>query len=782
MENTARKLANSMELLADIKEAHGGLDLLKVFLITGATDISKSYELVKQWHRNAYSDADKANFDNALKVLQAIELKRIELTSIVYGIDIPIDTTPVMETHEDAVKVILMLPRLDEIQDKIRKAFKESTDIKETKQWAFEELKTSVGQGKASLGTDNVPITWDNDHINQFIETVAGTKTDEQTTVIPSTFGFKTIYEHVNDMVNLGKTEGEIKASLANLLIDKVITSGTDQFLVKGQKGFDDYYSRILSALVTSSIKTRTDKVNAVDKEAKAEEQIAAKVIPMLESLDKDEKQSSFVSITKAIRQIYNSLGFNKSLSDSLLKAQEVAETAAPNLLKRNKESKKADVPIVPQQTVPIPVQIYDDSHNIKESNKELWTEVEKYEYLQQLFDKGVELSKKGNWRDALSMCIILISSGKIKQDDTATTPLDWDVNQIHLWYHSNIEGAINASKDLIVDAEIVTDPTAVKVGPAVVAGTIDAKEMSTKLLKDTTLWDGIYKFKSFDVKTDRRQCPIMSFQILDVTSEQEKTLLVTESNMLKFFNDMRQHIVEKRNEQPWVKGEIFKQFSYFYDITGSEAKGITQKLVDEADAIRRANKAANKAVKADTPAVIPEVPITTPPVEPVTTVPEVIVPPVDIPDITPPIVTPPVVEEPNKESEVVVNPPVEPLVDAETELNPPGIETTTPTEESSKEDVTNSNRISYAGFEDVLKAHEKYSFHKAIYAKSCEYTNPEEAVQNIFMVINSARKDRNFKKFQVRNFKSSSEAEVLEAIKKIIAKGIEIAAEKKPQ
>ena len=96
-------------------------------------------------------------------------------------------------------------------------------------------------------------------------------------------------------------------------------------------------------------------------------------------------------------------------------------------------------------------------------------------------------------------------------------------------------------------------------------------------------------------MKSDRGPTPTLAFQVLDATAEQEPTLFITEAGITKFLSGMRQHLVEKRNEQPWVKNEIFKQFSLYYDITGSNVKGMISVLVNEADAIRRANKEASK-------------------------------------------------------------------------------------------------------------------------------------------------------------------------------------------
>ena len=100
MENTARALT-AQAVIEDFKSI-GASELLKVFLVTGATDISKSYEFVKGLLRNATSDAEKASYNNALKALANIELKRITLTSIVYGVDETIPTTPAVAAEATA--------------------------------------------------------------------------------------------------------------------------------------------------------------------------------------------------------------------------------------------------------------------------------------------------------------------------------------------------------------------------------------------------------------------------------------------------------------------------------------------------------------------------------------------------------------------------------------------------------------------------------------------------------------------------------------------------------
>jgi hypothetical protein len=771
MENTARKLT-SAKILADIKESHGSLDLLKVFLITGATDISKSYELVKSWAKAPMiNDADKANFENALKTLQAIELKRVELTSLIYGID-----SPVVEVEAEKDNVILMLPSLDETLDKVRVMFKGCENLTKTKDVAFMELKATVGSGKV-MTSEKQAITWDDEKINQFIETVAGPVTEGNVA-----YGFGTVYEHLKDMVDSGAEEPAIKASLATLLIGKkIIGNKADDYFIKDEKVFEDYYTRILSALVVSAINNREEKKKITNSEVTIEKEIAETIIPELKKLDADVKQGSFATVTKMLKGIYEKFNHKISLGDSLAKAQELAITAAPNLLIRNKETKVTNLPTVPigctdikkethleeiaaiiepQQTAELPIEIYDETHNIKESNKELWTEVENYDNMQQILDKGVDLCKRGLWKDALSMSVILISAGKICKEKGSKEKVLWDTDQIVDWYSNNIKNAI--------------DPTAVivKDGPAVKAGTLDVepKEDVTRLLKDSSPYKDKYAFKSFTVKSNRGKNALI-FQVLDATLEQEPKILITELNMFRFFDDLRKDLALNGNSLPKARTAIREEFEKFYDITGSEVKGMAGNLLDEATAYRKANKKETSTDLGEpTTAILPDATKSALIGPGGKILPDIIVEPT-IPVEEPAKVVPTTEPEPAKE--VVASPPVTPVVPGKTEDDKT-------TETTPVEDTTSSNdkvAIDYTGFEDIVKAKTKFDLHKAIYAKASKFTDLKEGVKAIFEIVNVARHDKHYKgKTQIGNWNPTPLADLLNNIQRIVDKGAELA------
>jgi len=758
MENTAQKLT-SAQVLQGIKESHGNLDLLRVFLITGATDISKSYELVKSWSKAPMiSSVDKANFDNALKTLQAIELKRVELTSIIYGIDINI------QKEEEGGKTILMLPPLDETLDKVRDMFKDCLDVNKTKDMAFMELKATVGEGKV-MNSEKAIVTWDDNHINQFIETVIGSSENLKKEKSSIVIGFKTVYNNIADMIKTGWGEPQIKTSLKTLLIDNIVAnSETDQFLIKGEKGFEDYYNRILCILILTSITDRDKKLAEGDKETKAAEQIKTEVIPALKELDKDTTQSSFAGVTKMLKRIYESLGFrDKSLGDSLAKVQELATEVAPNLLNRYKGSKKNNIPTNVTK-LEGGIEIYDDTHNIKESNKVLYAEVENYTTMEQIFEKATELTKTGNWKDALSMCIILISSGKITNGKDLKEKVMWDTDEIKAWFHDEVDKAIDPTiqKTVDVKAEIIKEEiipeTALiepKLGPAVVVGTLDPKEPVVRILKDPSLWKDKYKFKTFRIERNHSRDRFIDFEIIDATPEKEPELLITETNMTAFIDSMRDHLVTKRNEYPWVKDKIFSTLSKFYEIIGAEAKGITGNLVEKADVIRKADKVTKRAEEKAIKDSNDEIEI--------------------------------------EKKEVVVSPPADSPKKSVGETantvpkeNPPQDKVT---ENTVGEPSTNSNdktvlpvttnKDSYDGYEDVLKAKTKTDYHIEIYRKICESTNIEDGIKAMFEVINTARKEGRYKNFQVHNWKGVPQADLLGNIKKIVAKGSELAGTK---
>lgn len=843
MENTALKMS-AKELIAEFTELHGNTDLMKIAMITGSADTSRTYENLKNWAKNASGEEEKAMFNGALTALQNLTIKRIAITNIIYGgkldeILISLSKSPVEETIKETAKtittdapIIAMVPSLEDTLERVRTLYKvlranpDKTDKvkEETKAEAFEILKISVGQGKV-LNTSGQPETWDNNKIYAFLNAF-----EEAPEKVADKFGFETIYGNFTAMIEAGKSESEIKDSLKELLMGKTISSkdSNGNTIIKDEKVFEDYYDRILKNLVIFGITAFTKKSAETVITGKIEEvtkQVEEEIKPFLIEQDKDVTLSSLSPITKRMAESYKSHGFNKSLKDLWFAARDLTEKYAPNLAKRNKESKKGDVLVnktveeKKMSTEGENIEIYDDSHNIKESNKELWAEVEKFAYLNELFTKAQELYKLKNWKDALSMSIILISSGQIKETVTSKEVIKWNTDQIKNWFHTIVEASVTGAPKETIDvvaievkdvkvpevSEKTTGPESVKeIGPVAKVGQINDKEGIKKTLLDavSTVWKEKYPFKVFKVKTDHHNGLTIDFEVTSATEEQEVDLFITEHNLCKFFDDQRDKLVAKRNEEKNIRKDVFEKLSLFYLITNSEVKRIITKLITEADIIRKEAKAAGTFKrkpeedgkettdsKSDVPATKPtdndsggtintsgesiEKGSGTEDVKPIIEMEARIV------EITEKVMNEPAID--NKEDVAV--PPTQPAEAEKSETVKSSPEATTVIDKSAGEELSNSNKesekLSYEGFENILKANKKLDFHLAIYNKVKEYPTSEEGLKAVFSIVNQARKDDHYKKSFIRNHMNAMPADLLLTINKAYTLGVEHAATK---
>ena len=162
------------------------------------------------------------------------------------------------------------------------------------------ELKATIGEGKV-MNSEKVVVIWDDDHINQFIDSYVDTISQQQNLLLKQqlqkklkNYGFQTIMQHIDDMAVADYDERQIKDSLKTILIGKLITfSEKDTILIKDEKIFEDIYTRLLSALINKSITAYVVKKETISKEAQADKEIETEVVPMLAELDKDEKAFS---------------------------------------------------------------------------------------------------------------------------------------------------------------------------------------------------------------------------------------------------------------------------------------------------------------------------------------------------------------------------------------------------------------------------------------------------------------------------------------------------------
>lgn len=834
--NTAKKLSAS-EVINNFKNDHSTLDLLKVFLITGATDISKSYELISKWHRNSSNSIDKAKFKHALDMLENIELKRVELTSAIYNVSEPVIDIKAEEDEPEA-KTFQMLPKLDETLERVRNLLTKGSFSSDSYKEAMAILNSTVKEGKV-VNNNNEPETWDTDKINVFLDSIENEnknqKSDKKET---KKIGFKGLSLYIESLVGLDKSEQEIKDSTEKFITGAIITSKGGDTFIKDKEVFEDYWNRALHALLKCAVENKNNSKSTNKTEKAIEDKIESDIKPLLSKLDKDVKETSLAKATKALKEIYTKNGFNINLREAMGKIESIAEKIAPNLLKRRQTTTNNSLPV--DKTVKNDsdnknekVDIYDDSHNIQESNKELWESVKSYTLLDQLYNKSLELIKENKWKDALSMCILLISSGFIKENESSETVILWENNQIKDWFYNIIMNSKQEDKKVSTN-ETKKDNTEVKSNTGIVptANSIETatvngveKTSNVKLLKPESakIWKHNYKSRSIDIPVEHYSSESISFEIIDVTDNKHPDLFITEDNMVNFLFSQRDILVNKRNNVPNARKLVKQKFSEYYDISYGEVKSIVESLTKQADEIRRNTKKdkSNNAKQSNASITESKLDIIFPEngkegetyydelkvgnpifemkdskwiqlengewiiseneIDHYITVENGIIRSIKKAEE--------ISKEESKEEKDKIEDSTEtviaskeestiPLENSPTEnKNAKSEKNDTPTKSTVGEPSTDSNDdISYDGFEDIIKSHNKLNYDKAVFAKVNSYPDKKEGIKNVFMVIDKLRKDSHYKKSFARNYKNTDTKDLLSGIHKIVENGEKIA------
>ena len=601
-DNTARMSAT--DIVEHFKTTLGDLDLLKIFMVTGVTDISKSYELIAKLAKSA-DGTEQVEYENALKILGKIAVKRILVTETFYN-SLNIGESAIIEPE---AATFLMLPKLDDTLDRVRKTLKTGSFSSESYKEVMDVLNATVKQGKV-INNEGQPITWSVEEINAFLDSYEKTekktakKVEKKTT---DKINFSDVFNLSAELAKQGKTAEEIEVAVKEFVLGKVVggkDSGSD-ILMLDETIFKDFYSRMVAAYVTQAINKKVAENSVIETEKAISERIEKEVKPMLEVLDKDEKEVAFLSPSKLIMTIYKDFKSNIGIADAVKRVEEMAKIVAPKLFERHANAIKNKVPVdkkaADKAKSPIK-EVYDDSHNIKESNKELWAEIEKYTLLSQLYDKGVELSKAGKWRDGICMCLTLIADGKIKETAESKEFINWDSDNVKLWYYNNIEmtvsGLDNKEPETIdVKAEIINDDTSkinasskeAKIGPVPPAGFTQSKEsVLSKLLKKREELKNTYAFKFVTIASDHHVNKSITFEVCDATQEQEPEMIGTEANLIKFIDLQRDELVKNSNAVKRIRQSIMDRLSTCYEMGHSEAKNIAAALNKEAVNIRK--------------------------------------------------------------------------------------------------------------------------------------------------------------------------------------------------
>ena len=629
-------LKKSETVLKEFKEAHGTQDLLKVFLITGATDISKSHEMISRWLKSAVTQEEKEAYCKALRTLELIELKRIELTALAYFID--------LGDEDEENKIRNLFPTVDDVLERVRNMYAEAQNKGQGKSYAYNELVATLGEGRARENNESQKLVkaWKEKDITAYIDKMvsevnseSGKKPESEDKSTGGQIGINTVFNVAIDMAKSGKSAEEIKSHIKDMTLGKSIhADNSDDYLVKDETVFNDYWKRMLEAVVLKTIEDREVPKTKAEKDKALSEAIDKEVKPFLVQMDEDTTQVSLAPAARVLKTLAAKLGVELDLQKAYDKVKELADGLTPNLLERMKKAGKERIPVekpadTKKETTKetkdessgstADVEIYDETHNIRESNKDLWEKVKDFEYLEQVYDKAVELHKANQWKDALSMAIILITEGgtkgKLKASKDAADVLGWNVDQVKDWFTSNVEASLEGENKLkeenkAEDKNLTGDAGTKGIGPVPQAGSIDntggkthvdansimTDSSSSKLLKENANYTDKYSFTSVTLPMSGNRAENVSFQVLDATVEQEPEFLGTLSNFTKFIDECRDRLIEKGNDYPLVFNDLKKDLTALYEVSNSELKGIMGSLVNEANKLRKAAKAETEA------------------------------------------------------------------------------------------------------------------------------------------------------------------------------------------
>ena len=502
MDNLARKFNDPKEVVDLFQNEYKSIDLLKMFLLTSANDVSKTFEMLTKWEKNSKSPAEKASLLLAQETLKRVILKRIELTATMYEVEVSspiaqvettVDSVKEEETVVEEEQSTSLLISLDKIMEHARLHFQESVEKlaqipmtltvekiaemndpkkdtdnpkimehlskvgeiqSEAYSKAFKLLNNTLGKGRYLL-PDGKPAkkVWDIDKLNETLDALSGEffKVDnsglekvQQDTEEPKVIKLNDIFILMKSSFEAGRTKEEIVEEVKNLVIGAKL-SDNDQIV--DDTAFNLFKDGSVHAYYESLVVSK----EASDKNGpkKTKDEIVAEAVSELnseiEALDKDGKESSIAVFMKKLRSIFLKNNYNLDLKSAKAEAEKIIARLAPNLWERYKVKHKiVDEPaaIVTETVVEKPsVEIYDDSHNYTVTNPELAEKAKTITDMKTLFETAKAISDAGNWKDALSMVIERTSSGEIivTPANAAPHPFLFDTAQAKTWFKQNI-------------------------------------------------------------------------------------------------------------------------------------------------------------------------------------------------------------------------------------------------------------------------------------------------------------------------------------------------------
>lgn len=455
MNNLAKKFETPKEVVDLFTEEYKSIDLLKMFLLTSANDVSKALEMLRQWEKNA-TGSDLVAMRKATATLKQIILKRIELTAIMYGVadsTVPADTTAdtTQEQSEQGEPTKILPVPMANIIDRAKKYLQEAkTQIENTQDItdeiagklqseafasAFHLMKETLGAANylAADGKKSKKV-WTSEEISDMLDQIAQEyfkvdnsnldKVEETTETTEFTY---------NDIAAIIKSCFEKNMTIEATIEEvKTFCYGSK---IKDNNTIIDNDEKFNS--VVNYATNYWNSLNTKETTEVSEDELLTKMAEILDEdlkkLDADERENSVISLVKRTREFFLNNGINLSLKDVKNKIVGLIQEKAPNLWARYQKK-------MGHREVETPnVDIYDSSHNYKETNPSLYEEASKIVTMEVMFNKAKQLTEEGNWKDALAMVIHLSGSKQVMVSEN--NPLNLDESQAKTWFKNNILG-----------------------------------------------------------------------------------------------------------------------------------------------------------------------------------------------------------------------------------------------------------------------------------------------------------------------------------------------------
>jgi len=488
MSNLAKTLNDPKQIIDLYQKEYKNMDLLTMFLLTGSNDVQRTMEMLKQWEKVEADEVAKSTYKLAQETLKRVMVQRVNMTAAIYGVAVasPIDAKPQQQkptetsdkqedpaqeesTETEKDNVIQMLPTVQDVYARIHTIFKnsfekfssmpENTDKEELGNIqseayaeAFKLLKETLGAGRyLSADKKKSNKVWDITSLNEALDTISRDyfKVDssdsgetQQDNNQEKIILLNDIFIAVKSAFDAGKSKEETFEEIKNMVVgakiqdsNSVIDAAHFETMTKMHGSIDTYYNSLVTMKQASAGPTKTTDELLSEASEKFDTEI--------KSLEKGDTGMTFAKIVKAVRGFFLENNLNTTLDNVKSYTEKIVKEKAPSFFEKYKERHKGKVSEVKEEKVEetISIDIYDDSHNYRETNPELAEKAKGIDNFKTLFETAKVLTEEGKWKDALSLVIERMSSGEIKVTPIKGEPtvVTFEVPQSKDWFKTCI-------------------------------------------------------------------------------------------------------------------------------------------------------------------------------------------------------------------------------------------------------------------------------------------------------------------------------------------------------